>query len=426
MADLDLDGMDRLLEQMQAAADSRSFVVELTLDRLTEEDAAFARVARLAAIPRRLDRGVVTALSGDTAIRESDDDLLDHLLGLSFVDSAEGGRVAYHDSVREALLPTLREEPTWRPHFEAASERLIRLFGARLDEAERRLRDLRRVTPLLARAAPERLGALADATETALFDPAVEALYHAVLAHEDHGWSIFEYLFAWNEERGLAINCRALHAAMTENLRRHVPEALHERGPWLTYYAGRLQTQRKLVTQAEESLRTALNEAATDDVQLRLKALGSLGNLLSDDYRLGAASEVVQERLALAQSAGDPGSELAAMISLAALEQRFGRSRTTLRDLHEDRGAPAGARQSRALGDRAERYRCRAARSRRSRKGGPPLGARAQHRPDEPECHARGECSSDHCVDRRAQAGSSKAHDHSDRGNQRPSAGRDN
>jgi hypothetical protein len=99
-------------------------VVGLALERLAREDPQFGKLARLAAIPRRLDAGVVAALLGETLEPERHGVLLNRLAALDFVDTTTDGTVSYHDSVRSAVIEELRGDPGWAEEWSQAGPRL--------------------------------------------------------------------------------------------------------------------------------------------------------------------------------------------------------------------------------------------------------------------------------------------------------------
>src|SRR5262249_39723783 len=90
--------MTGLLKQIGSSDDPRRLIIELTLDRLATEDPEMAVVARLAAIPRRLELGVIAALFDKTVDTRRENEVLSRLLALDLVDA---GRPVYHDSVRD-------------------------------------------------------------------------------------------------------------------------------------------------------------------------------------------------------------------------------------------------------------------------------------------------------------------------------------
>src|SRR4051812_31170050 len=107
-----------MLDQVRTSADPRALLVELLLERLAAEDASLSEVARLAAIPRWLDSGVIAALRGGDPDPGRDALLLARLMEMDLVDGGRATRPAYHDSVRTVLLAQLRKDPAWRPRFE--------------------------------------------------------------------------------------------------------------------------------------------------------------------------------------------------------------------------------------------------------------------------------------------------------------------
>ena len=324
--------LDAVLERVSTADDPRALLVELTLERLTEEDVALAEIARLAAIPRRLDREIVAALRGGVPDPERDAAILARLVELDVVDPGRAGRPAYHDSVRSLLLARLREDPEWREWFEKGSARLIQHFLARIDDTYESFLDVQRVAPLLRRANADRLRQISEAAERALIEPAVEASYHAILLDPERGCAQFEQLYEWHERRGFLLTCRALRAAVEVNLRDLAPEAFERRGAWLTYWDGRLHARLGEATEAETAYRAAL-DGMGDDVRLRMMTLDSLAILLQETNRLGEALEHAHERLSIARSAGRLEEERQGLFGIADLETQLGRFRAAARSL---------------------------------------------------------------------------------------------
>ena len=109
--------------------------------------------------------------------------------------------------------------------------RLWALHGQRTNAAFKGFLDVKTVASPLRRANPDRLARVADAAERALLEPALERLYHAVLFDGRAGCENFESLYDWAESAGLLLVCRALRAAVEENLRRLRPGGVRASGP---------------------------------------------------------------------------------------------------------------------------------------------------------------------------------------------------
>jgi tetratricopeptide (TPR) repeat protein len=299
-------------------------MAELALERLGRENARLGELARLGCIPRRLDEGVVAALHGREPDHEEDGRLLDRLTQQQFAARQPDGSVIYHDGVRVPMLRLVRSDPEWRDRFRKAALGLYHHFVERTAERQRRYREVQRVGPLLERASRDRLLQVARAAERALIEPAVEAIYHAVMLGSDVGLEALSHLFESMDHAGLPTVCRALLEAFEHQLQADDPAALKRCRPWLLYYDARLRTSPE---SAEAAYREVLG-AAEADPRLELAASSRLTTLLADTFRVGEALAIAQRGLALAEQLEDVPRAQAARWQIIKVEFRLGRSGT--------------------------------------------------------------------------------------------------
>ncbi len=315
--------LSNLFKGLDEAQDRDQALVELTLERLDREDHDLAQLARLAAIPRRLDPDVIRVISESQNVGYSERLLID-LSKLTFVQARQDGGLVYHDSVRDVLLRQLRFTEQWKPAFETASRHLAEFYLERHDIALGSYSDLRAVAAVLRSANPRRLLQVSETAERALMPPMLEALYHASLLDAEVGFRTFERLFEFHEKGARLAACRALMVGIQNFLQEFWPQVLQEKQPWMVFWQGRLDLRLGALTVAEEALRSVVAKGA-GNTPLLLAGLGALADCLKQQSRLGEARDLYREQLRVGEKTGEDLDVVrSAYFAIGELEYRLG------------------------------------------------------------------------------------------------------
>jgi tetratricopeptide (TPR) repeat protein len=292
-----------LVERLDAQTDPTVAMID---DYVKQADGdALGLLLRRAALPRRLDGGVVALLTGSSGDAQRGAELLSQLQDYPFVRRHPGGGLTYHDRVRDALRTWWRAEPRLS-EFVDLSQQLEGYQLERLDEARRLSRELQIATPTLRQANPARLTAIRTTVEGRLIVAFKEALYHARAV----GTGEVRQLLL-NRISEIDSEPRLVEVALGE-VRTTLREAADDVDPldhcWLRYCEGRFLRNLGRYEEAEEVLRAALAEAEAHDAPDFSRPLcwilGALGLCLEERERFLDAEAMYVRGLQVQESLG--------------------------------------------------------------------------------------------------------------------------
>jgi len=276
----------------------RAEVTRRLVQRAEAEEAEWGALLRAAAIPRRLDEGVVGMLRGAPDDAQGNQTALQRLASYYFVlPDPEGRSYALHEEVRVVLLEDW-QAPERRARYIELSRALWKYF-ARVGETEE-------FVPF-----PHLL---------------LESLYHHFVFDPAGALAEFERRFGEADKFYRRAECGALLAAAEEQER----ELNAEQRLWLRYYRARLALVLDRWAEAEAGYRELLAELPPSspaplptqgEGRLRTWTLHDLGMALDKQGKWAEGVEVYQEALKGRRELGDRHGEGKTLMGLGSVYQ---------------------------------------------------------------------------------------------------------
>lgn len=301
------------MESLSAADNPEKELLVQLIAQVRDRQPDLADAIQFCAIPRRFNAEIIGVLRKAPEDRETNQRLLAGVLDFSFVRTRSAGFYSYDDTTRDALLQDWTENR--QEQYDQLNQSLVSYYQTQHDRTRVLARDLTAVSPIIGRANPTRYVQLASAAETRLVAPLLEALYHETLRSAEDGYNKFERYFEDYESKGRFSICDSLLTATRSYLEHLPPQS--GRGKWLKwihYWKARLERELRRPAEAEALLRQLFRQldqstkAKTEqDTKLRLWALGELGLVLQDQWKLREASDTYLAAVTLAeQTSEDP------------------------------------------------------------------------------------------------------------------------
>jgi tetratricopeptide (TPR) repeat protein len=307
------------LRSLDEAADPEQRLLDLTLDKIEQDDPDLRKLIPYAAVARRLDPDVVRALQPGAS-----DDLFDRLAALSFVLERQDGAYVFHDDIRNALLGRWRADEIGTRELRAIHRLLAEFHRDRHDAAVTRARDVSAVAETLRAANSARLAQTASAAEDAIVGPLAETIHHACAFDLAFGFDIFEQYFELHQSELRLGPCRSLLITMRDELATHGEQPAKERlAQWLRYHDARVLHWLERTDEARAELEPLIEESQ-DDVALQLRSLAELALCHEDLLDLRAAAAAYERQLELTEGVeGATSARTSALLRFGSLRQQL-------------------------------------------------------------------------------------------------------
>jgi hypothetical protein len=246
--------------------ESRAYFVRAVEDILRQLAPRLGEAIQLAAIPHRLEAGLLSRLRGES---QDTDGLLTEMRRLGFIVETPAGLLAYPEVLREVVLTRMQRQPD---SYRRASAQAADYYRSRLNQSEN--------------LNPER--------------DLLEVLYHQLAADEISGLNELRLYF----DRFLQTRQPGLASQLFQYALEQQPVLSRSSQDWLRYLGAQLN-QANVSLDASLSIYRQLAEAATDP-GLRATARRSLGEALAQSQRFVESIAELQGALKDFQRIDDP------------------------------------------------------------------------------------------------------------------------